>query len=417
MKQIAFRKKGRSCRNAANELRIILVPFAGHLVEQGYALRSAQHYAAVADHFGRWMACKHYRVREVSENLIARFCQVHLPRCQCAPPATVGVADVRPGLHHLLVFLRQRQMCPPPEPIRLTFADQQVAGFDRYLSDVCGLSEATRRYRRRYVGEFLKWRFGRRPLRYERLKPQDLVGYLHRRATPLQPSTAGLLTGSLRSFLRYLQLESKIAPGLEKAILAPTTRGVGDLPKVFTEEERHELLRRGFNRRSATGRRDYAMAVCQLELGLRACEVAGLRLNDLDWTGAVLLIRQTKSRRERHLPLTAIVGRALSVYLQNGRPHSTAREVFLRHAFPVGAALKAETVRGAMREAYARAGLSRSWAGTHVLRRTFATRLHRRGVGLKSIADLLGHQCPDTTTAYTRINLQQLRHVALPWPK
>jgi site-specific recombinase XerD len=134
-------------------------------------------------------------------------------------------------------------------------------------------------------------------------------------------------------------------------------------------------------------------------------------------TGAVLHIRQTKSRRERCLPLTDRVGRALSEYLQDGRPRSIAREVFLRHAFPVGMPLKAETVRGAMREAYLRAGLGSSCAGTHILRRTFATRLHQHGVTLKSIADLLGHQCPDTTTAYTRINLKELRRVALPWPK
>lgn len=159
------------------------------------------------------------------------------------------------------------------------------------------------------------------------------------------------------------------------------------------------------------------MAVCQLELGLRACEVARLKLDDLDWAGGVLHIRHTKSRRERDLPLTTIVGRALSVYLRKGRPRSTAREVFVRHSLPIGRALKSETVRSAMREAYSRAGMERLWAGTHVLRRTFATRLHQRGVGLKSIADLLGHQSPDTTTAYTRINLQQLRQVSLPWPK
>jgi integrase/recombinase XerD len=70
-----------------------------------------------------------------------------------------------------------------------------------------------------------------------------------------------------------------------------------------------------------------------------------------------------------------------------------------------------------MREAYRRAGLARSWTGTHVLRRTFATSLLQRGAGLKAIADLLGHRGLDTTTAYTRIDLDQRRRVALPWPR
>jgi integrase len=226
-----------------------------------------------------------------------------------------------------------------------------------------------------------------------------------------------LVAGSLRRFLRYLLLKGKVGAGLEKGILVPAMHRSGALPKIFTAEERKQLLRRGFNRRSDAGRRDYAMALCQLELGLRACEVAALTLEDLDWRGGVLHIRKTKSRRERRLPLLGSVGRALSAYLRNGRPRSGAHEVFLRHVFPRGTPLRAETVRGAMREAYRRAGLSPSWTGTHVLRRTFASRLHQSGAGLKSIADLLGHQCPETTTVYTRIDLTQLRRVALPWPK
>jgi hypothetical protein len=241
MKQNISRKKGRSRKVAANKLRIISLPFSNYLAGKGYALRSIQHYSGVVDHFGRWMACRHYLVRDVSEKLIARFYQVHLPRCQCPPPAAVGVSDVRPGLHHLLVFLRQGQMCPPPPQIQITLIDRQVADFDRYLGEVCGLSEATRRYRRQYIHEFLKRRFGQRPLSYERLKPKDLLSYVHQRATTLQPSTARLLTSSLRSFLRYLQLENKITPGLENAILAPAARGIGALPKVFTEEERNRL--------------------------------------------------------------------------------------------------------------------------------------------------------------------------------
>jgi site-specific recombinase XerD len=375
-----------------------------------------QHYVAVAEHFGCWLASKRYSVEKVGEELIGRFCREHLPRCQCAPPATTCLAVVRPGFHHLLGFLRQRQLCFLPPDIQLSEAEQQVVAYDRYLKRVCGLSEATWRYRRQYVREFLEQQFGRGSLQYHRLKAKDLVEYVHRRVTSLRPSTARLLAGSLRSFLRFLQVEDEITPSLNRAILAPATRGLGTLPKTLTEEQRKDLLRRGFNRQSAAGRRDYAMAVCQLELGLRACEVAGLSLDDVNWAGAVLHIRQTKSRRERCLPLTERVGRALSEYLQQGRPRSTAREVFLRHAIPVGRPLKAETVRGAMRQAYLRAGLGSSWAGTHVLRRTFATRLHQRSVGLKSIADLLGHQCPNTTTAYTRINLKALRQVALRWP-
>jgi integrase/recombinase XerD len=317
----------------------------------------------------------------------------------------------------VLKFLRLRKLSPSPPakcPARIV---RQLRGFDVYSRDVRGLADATRRYDRHHIRQFLEWRFGRGSLHYGQIKPSDLANFLHRRAQVLQASTMRLVAGSLRRFLRYLLMKGKVSVGLEKAILVPSMHRSGALPKVFTAEERRQLLEQGFDRRSETGRRDYAMALCQLELGLRACEVAALTLEDVDWRDGVLLIRKTKARRERRLPLLSSVGRALSAYLRNGRPHSGAREVFLRHVFPKGNPLRAETVRVAMREAYRRAGLSGSWTGTHVLRRTFASRLHQSGAGLKSVADLLGHQSPETTTVYTRIDLTQLRRVALPWPK
>ena len=249
------------------------------------------------------------------------------------------------------------------------------------------------------------------------LKPEDLPGYIHQRAQALRASTVGLLAGSLRRFLRYLQIKGRISDDLERGILVPAIHRTGALPKIFTDEEGRRLLQHGFNRSSAAGRRDFAMALCQLELGPRAGEVAALRLEDLDWSTGVLLVRKTKSHRERRLPLLSTVGRALSAYLHKSRPRSAAREIFLRHFHPVGSPLRADTVRGAMREAYQRAGLPRSWEGTHVMRRIFASRLHRCGASLKSIADLLGHQCLETTTAYTRIDHSRLRQAPPPWPK
>ncbi len=417
MKRIVLAGGATARRLRVEELAIILEEFKKHLIEQGYALHSVQHYVGVAEHFGWWMRCKGCRLGNVDESLITQFRQRHLPWCRCPPPATTCASVVQPGLRHWLRFLRLRKLCPAPPQRGSGFVDRQVRSFDRFSCEVRGLAEATRRYDRHHLRHFLEWRFGRGPLHYARLKPKEVAGYLHERAQVLQPSTLQLWASSLRRFLRFLEIQGKSSPGLDKAILTPATHGTGALPKTFTDQERNRLLRHGFNRRSDAGRRDYAMALCQLELGLRAGEVAALRLENLDWSAGVVVIPQTKSRRERRLPLPAVVGRAVSAYVQNARPHSTPREVFLRHLHPVGAPLKSETVRGAMREAYRRAGLARSWTGTHVLRRTFATRLFQRGAGLKSIADLLGHQDLDTTTAYTRIDLAQLRRVALPWPE
>ena len=72
---------------------------------------------------------------------------------------------------------------------------------------------------------------------------------------------------------------------------------------------------------------------------------------------------------------------------------------------------------GAIRRGYELAGCPKSWTGTHILRHTAATLMHQKGVPLKNIADVLGHQSLDTSTIYMRVNVPQLAAVALPWPE
>jgi integrase len=172
---------------------------------------------------------------------------------------------------------------------------------------------------------------------------------------------------------------------------------------------------KSFDRSKPIGRRDYAMALCLCRLGLRALEVASLRLEDVNWAARNLHLRDTKSRRARVLPMPQDVAKAISTYLQHGRPRTRSKAVFVRHLAPLQEAQGSFLVLRAMNRAFERCGLGRR--RVHILRHTFATRLHRRGVGLKAIADLLGHQSLETTTCYTRVNLDELRLAALPWPE
>jgi len=184
----------------------------------------------------------------------------------------------------------------------------------------------------------------------------------------------------------------------------------------MTDEQLRLFLAR-FDRSTSTGRRDYAMALCQVDLGLRVSEVSALRLEDLDWRAATLRIEGGKSRRTRLLPLTDGVGRAIVEYLRQGRPTTTCRHIFVRHTVPVGTAIGTELIRGAIRRAFAQVEGCAHWTGTHALRHTAATRLHRRGASLKEVADLLGHQSIDTTAIYAKVDVPTLATVALPWPE
>jgi len=158
------------------------------------------------------------------------------------------------------------------------------------------------------------------------------------------------------------------------------------------------------------------LEVSGCRLGLRASEVAGLQLENIDWRNGTITLHSAKSRRVHRLPLTAAVGTALVAYLRSGRPHSTDRHLFLRHRPPCGRAVSTELIRGVVRRSYQRAGLPATWTGTHRLRYTAAARMVQGHASIKQIADVLGHRSIDTTAIYAKVDVETLRSVALPWP-
>jgi site-specific recombinase XerD len=241
-----------------------------------------------------------------------------------------------------------------------------------------------------------------------------LAGYIQRRAPGLKAASLRVLAVALRDFLRFLHLTGRGKEAWVSAVPCPAPWPRSLLPQVLSNEQLRAFLR-SFERTTPTGRRDYAIAMCLSCLGLRTHEVAALTLDDLDFPRGTLRLRQTKQRKERLLPLPPAVMQAIVSYLERGRPRTGARAIFVRHRAPLGEALQVHHVRGAMRRAMSRGGLGST--RIHLLRHTFATRLHRRGVGLKAIADLLGHQCLDTTARYARVHVEELRQAALSWPE
>ena len=182
------------------------------------------------------------------------------------------------------------------------------------------------------------------------------------------------------------------------------------------EPVKRYCLHPGVKNGSITGRRDYAMALCQIVLGFRVSEVAGLLLDKIDWHSAVVRIEAAKGGRSRELPLVKRVGQAIADYLRRGRPSSTCRNVFIRHRAPRGPVSTA-VIRGAIRGALAKVEGCEHWAGTHVLRHTAATDMLRQGASLKEIADVLGHHSIETTTIYAKVDLPGLNTVTMPWPE
>jgi len=401
-------------RMAASQLGIILQGFVLDLHARGHTVTCIQSYAQIAEHFSRWLDLKGLRFHQIDDSAVRRFIGMHLPHCRCPKPAPTHARNCRAALARLLIFLRGQQLIPKQRRVRPSVIDQVIQTYERHLEDVGGLAPATRQYRCRYAREFLQTRMRGGRLRLRNLSAADLIRYVQRRAPGLKPASLRVLAVALKDLMRFFCFQGQVSEGCVTGVPRPAPWPRHRLPEIFQAAELKAFLR-SFDRTTKTGRRDYAMALCLTQLGLRVQEVALLRLDDLDWQQRALRLRQTKQRRDRLLPLSPGIAKAVSSYFHHGRPRSTVPALFVRHRAPLGDALQAHHVRNAMRRGLARSGLK--ILRVHLFRHTFATQLHRRGVGLKAIADFLGHHCLDTTANYARVNLRELRQAALPWPE
>ena len=312
-------------------------------------------------------------------------------------------------------MLYERGDLLPSPPSERTAIDEAVQDFASYLSVTGGLADSTCRQRGDYIQRFLKSVFGDGLVRLQRIGPRDLERFVCSETIGWNPASISALTSALRSYLRFLQFLGICDQRLIAAVpQGPPVKAAG-LPRVMTKEQLCKFLS-SFDRTTAIGKRDYAIAQLLATLGMRVGEVALLQLEHLNWRNSSLRIARPKSRRENVLPMPASVGEAISDYLSKGRPSASHRFVFAKHCGPSGPLLQ-PAMRAGMIRAFRRCGFDSTWNGTHILRHTVATHLHQRGVTLKELSDLLGHRSIETTKVYTKLNLPALSAVALPWPE
>jgi integrase/recombinase XerD len=186
------------------------------------------------------------------------------------------------------------------------------------------------------------------------------------------------------------------------------------IPRAIAPDHVRRLLAQ-INRQTAVGRRDYAILLLLARLGLRSSEALLLELDDIDWKEGSLSVH-SKGGRLVQLPLPKDVGEAIAAYLQHGRPPSASRRVFLRAKAPIRGFLGPSAIGTIVRNALLRAGIDAPTTGAHQFRHGLATEMLRHGASLSEIGELLGHRSPETTKIYTKVDINALRTLALPWP-
>lgn len=390
-----------------------LAPYIGSfskwVIGQGYAKSSLRQRIRIAADFSRWLAEKSVRLRSVSSLHSDQYLRYR------ARWHRGGAGDAT-ALRQLLDFLRDQGVTRAenmrgrrPSP-----AEQCAQRFELYLRDERALAEATIVYYVRFVRDFLKDCFGSGPVMLSRLRAGDVVRFVQRRAPQLHLKTAKLLTTALRSFLQYGRYRGDIQLDLAAAVPLVANWSMSSVPRAIAPDQVRRLLAR-INRRTAVGRRDYAILLLLARLGLRAGEVVSLELEDIDWKNGSLSVRG-KGGRRLELPLPADVGEAIVAYVRRGRPPSNSRRVFLRARAPIQGFLGPSAVGAIVRHALLRAGVDAPTTGAHQFRHGLAAEMLRHGASLGEIGELLGHRSPETTKIYIKVDLGALRTLALPWP-
>ena len=237
----------------------------------------------------------------------------------------------------------------------------------------------------------------------------EVTTFMVRHCPQLAVGSAKKLATGLRSFLGYLHLQGLTDHQLAQAVPAPPRSQEG-LPRWMASPELEALLAASDDQ-SAIAARDHAILVMLVRLGLRAAEVAGLSLDDIDWHAGEITVRGKGACIEA-LPLPVDVGEALVAYLKHGRAKTSCRAFFLRAGAPVG--LSTTEVAGVVRRAAARAGLSS--IGPHRLRHSAATAMLRAGASLDEVGQVLRQRDPVVTAHYAKVDFVALRQLAAPWP-
>lgn len=290
-----------------------------------------------------------------------------------------------------------------------------VEGFLKYSTEVIGVVDGTLYNRSYHTRSFLSWLTKNSITDIDHIKPEHVIDYLKSTADKYKKSTMSCVSTNVRSFFRYLQIRGIGHPKLSISVPRMKVFRLKNVPTYLSESQEQKFLQ-SFDRNLASGKRNYAIAILLLRLGLRANEVGSLTIDDIDWKAGVIKICNNKCRRIDRLPLLPEVGEALADYLKNGRPKSESRQVFLKLKFGKTLPIKGGTVRTAINAGLTQFGIDLPKKGSHIMRRTIASRMIQSGASLKEIADILRHRDLDTTMIYTKINIPLLRQIAMPWP-
>ncbi len=386
----------------------------------GYGSLTIQRSIDPALHLGVWLRRRGVKLAMVDRGLLDKFGQ-HLRRCRCrrntarsSGPRSSGRGRrcgarqvVMVEVQHFVEHLRRRRAIPPePLPPLLPL----VAEFDLWMRQHRGSAERTLADYQPLAAAFVVSRRGRR---WDHLDAKTVRAYVIEECTRLTPARRLVFVRALRMFMRFLVATGRCRSHLDRSVPSMPHWKLATLPR-YLHEDVIERLVASRSTKTLTGLRDRAVLLLLARLALRAGDVRGLRLSDLDWARGQLRV-VGKLRRPTWLPIPQEVGDAILAYLRV-RQTCQHEQVFLCIQAPYRP-LGATSVGGICQRAIDELGVSSPSKGAHLFRHSAAATLVRHGATLDDVGRLLRHASRESTAVYAKVAIGALRRIAQPWPE
>ena len=379
--------------------------FAEFLAGRGYSPYAVRLRLWLADHVSRWLGEEQLDPGDLTPARARQFTAERRARGYrtWTSPQSLGL---------LLEYLQAIGVVVPAGPcVPASAAEELLGAYRRYLVAERGLAGCTVEYYVAIARLFTSAQSGPDGQGLAGLTAGQVTVFVGRECAGRSIASAKYMVAGLRSFLRYLHVSGQTATALAAAVPGVAGHRGASLPRGLEAAQIAGLLA-SCDRRSPAGLRDYAILTVLARLGLRVSEVAGLRVDDLDWHRGELTVRG-KGNQHEQMPLPADVGEALAGYLRGGRPQGPGRSLFLKVIAPAGP-MTPGAVATVVHAACLRAGIRP--VGAHRLRHTAGTGLLRAGGSLAEVAQVLRHRGLGSTVLYAKVDRAALRALAPPWP-
>jgi len=258
----------------------------------------------------------------------------------------------------------------------------------------------------------------------QKIKPAQIHDYVTETAMPLKREGKRILTCALRDFFRFLHLRGFIKSDHSKSVPTIIAYRLTSIQRGLSWDIIRKLLQNP-DRRTHTGRRDYALLLMLARYGIRQGQLINLLMSDIDWKNETVFFKAAKGGKDVKVPLLPDVAEAILAYIKGGRKDAPKKytQVFLtlgRGGSAVDGQRPLQDLGGMVNKRLKQIGIHETCPfprGPHSIRHAFATKLLEEKKPMKTISDLLGHKSIRTTFIYTKSDMKRLRELTVKWPE